>query len=360
MKTEKKIEKIVTHVRPHLDEITAIWLLQKFGEEKFPDVSNAEIIFWGVGGEDPEGLSAQDFEDFGVILIGIGGGRFDEHPTFNRERKENECAATLVAKELGISENPALERILKFVLNKDTKGAGHPFDLGSIVDTLYREYPDHPEEVINWAVIGLEAKHQEQLEFLTVTREEFEQNAEIVEILGPDGKTVKMVAVVSGNVLMNKFARSVHGCNAAIVIQQQPSGNVQIYTDKQQGLTLYDVVQMIRLAEQKAKGEVVTTEWKELASEGKVKGVEEWFFIKPSQMLLNGSLTATEVPATQLTLEQIKEIVKIGINPDAFEPEHAPTCSQGICNASKDNSCPWYPWGLHRCRKLRFKMKQPN
>lgn len=357
---QKRFESIITHERPHLDEIVGIWLLRKFGEEKFPGISAAEVTFWSIGGgiPDPDLRSAEDCERDGVLLIGVGGGRFDEHPIINGERKQDECVATLVAKAIGIDDDPSFEKILKFVANNDLRGVEQPFDLARLVKLLHQLYPDNPEKVMEWTMTGLEAKYREQSQFWNSTKQEFERTAEVEEIPGPRGKVLKMVSFASDDEQMSKFALSVSGGRAAIIIQKRSSGNVQIFTNKQFGLTLYDIAQMIRLVEQQAKGRVLTTEWKMLSSEGTVEGAEEWYFFHAGQMLLNGSLTAKNVPPTKLSIEQIKEIVRIGINRDAFEPKRASDCKQRVCTSTWNNPCPWYIWGLHRCRLVRFEMSQ--
>lgn len=353
----KKFDRIVMHRRPHLDELVALWLLLNFGEEKFPGISKVKVAFSDDGGESPHGLSAEDWEQEGVLLLGIGGGPFDDHPASGKKRKQGECTTTLVAKKLGLDDEPAFEKILKFTQRTDLKGS-HPFDLANLVETLHRQYPADPRKVMGWTIMVLDAKYQEQLGFLTTTKKEFDEKATVEEIQGPGKRIFKLVTVVSDNEQINAFARSRQGVKASIVIQQRSSGNVQIFTNQKEGLILYDVVQMIRLAEQKKKGNVITTDWKTLALEGRVDGAEEWWFHEKAQQLLNGSLTAKKVPPTKLSLEEIKEIVRIGVNPGAFESECA-SCSQGKCLAfSKDNPCSWYAWGLHRCRKIRHKMSQ--
>ncbi len=346
---------LVTHERPHFDEIVAFWLLRKFGETIFLGISTAKVVFWATGGGTPDGRSAEEWERDGFLPIGIGGGRFDEHPSTGNGRKEGECAATLVAKAIGVHENPALELLLKYVLDNDTKGAGHPMDIAHLATLLYQLYPDNPEKVMEWVTEGIETKYREQLDFWIGTREEYERVAETEEIACLEDRTLQMVTVVSDSEQMNKFARFQ---GAAVVIQKRSTGNVQIFTNKKFGLVLEDVAQMLRLAEQEAKGEVVTTEWHELATEGKVPGAEEWFFHEKLQALLNGSSTAKDVPPTSLPLEVIQEAVRIGLNPSVFEPEHAYDCRRGICTATARTPCPWYSWGLHRCRKIRYDMKQ--
>lgn len=341
---------IAVHERPHLDEIAAVFFLRLFGEEKFPGVSKAEIVFWKTGGETPEAL-AETCKGEGILAIGTGWGPFDEHPSPTQEGKSGECAATLVAKALGIDDDPTLEPMLRFVLNSDVKGSSNPFDLAALVKTMHEQYPDDPIGVMTWAIQALQAKYQQQSDFLVDTAREFEENAEREEVTGPGGRTFVMITVCSDNEQMNKFARH---AGADIVVQRWQTGNVQIFTNKKSGLTLYDVVQMLRLAEQERKGKVVTTDWKELVAEGKVKGAEEWYFHLGLMALMNGSLTAKGVPPTLIPFEEIREMVKVGINNAAFEPSYASNCQKGKCTSSQGKPCPWYKWGLQRCRKIRF------
>lgn len=58
---------IVTHMRPHLDEVVAIWLLRTFD----PRCRQTEYRFIPYFGQPPSGDN--------VLTLGIGGGKFDEH-----------------------------------------------------------------------------------------------------------------------------------------------------------------------------------------------------------------------------------------------------------------------------------------
>jgi len=350
---QKRFDMIITHERPHLDEITAIWLLRKFGEEKFPGISTAKIEY-----RDSSVLceySIEAYEREGILLVGIGGGRFDEHPTVNGSRKEDECCATLVAKELGLEEEPTLKPILKFVRNEDL-GGGQQFDLAGIVKLLHEQFPNDPGKVIDWAIMGLEAKYYDGFQFWNSAKEEFERHAVVESFVSQKGETLKMASITSDNEQVAKFARSVVGGNAAVVIQKKLSGNIQIYTNRRFGVDLYDVVRMIRLEEQKAKGNVVISEWRALSNEGKVVGSEEWFFHEAGQMLLNGSLTAKDVPATRIPFSRIVELVRIGVS-KSFEPKRAKICLQSVCSSAPGNKCLWYDFGLQRCRVIRGLMK---
>ena len=335
---------IVVHERPDLDAIIGIWLLKKFGEKKFPGIIKATVRFLNNGGELTERKSANESE----LYVDCGRGRFDHHPA---TEYPEDCAATLIAKHLEIDDDPALETILRFVVNNDLKGQSHPFGLAYFIKLMHVSYPDEPKRVINWAVEALETKYHEQFSFFYQARKDYEQKAEIDEVTLTNGRVFRVVTVISDNENFSKYARF---RGAAVVIQKKNSGNIQIYTNRRFGLTLYDTTQIIRLEEAKAKGVVITKDWKILSSEGKVEGAEEWYFHHKMQVLLNGSLTATKVPPTRILLEKIREFVKLGINYTYF-PDNA--CKEGHCIRRQ---CPYYWYGLHRCRELRYNAQLVN
>lgn len=347
-------DRIITHARPHLDEITAIWLLRKFGEEMFPGIRSAVVEYWTSGSEALL-KTPEQYEKEGTLLIGVGRGRFDEHPV-NGQPKEG-CAATLVAKALGLEEDPLLQQILKFVSANDLKGSGHAFDLAHLINIMHQQFPNDPTKVTDWAVTGLETKLAEQSEFFGDARQEFEQNARVVEF-GSPGRKIRLAVLVSDNEKLAKFARSIHGGRSDVVIQKKSSGNVQIFTRRSSGLKLFELAQLLRYEEQRSKGVFRTTDWKTLAAPGTLPGSEEWFYQQAGEMLLNGSLTAKDVKPTGLSLEKIEELAMIALTPRAFEPERAGECLKDICTSSSRNQCPWYSWGLHRCRLNRYKMSQ--
>jgi len=323
-----------THERPHLDEIGAIFLIETFGTEEFLSRCAPE----------------------GIIRLGIGGGDFDEHPRSGQERKNDDCTTTLVAKAMNIYEEPALEKILKFIYNTDAKGSSHPFDLATLTTLRYQRYEDQ-EGTVAMTLEDIRTFYNAQLQFFTTAKEEFEKRAIIDEIVNGN-RTYKIVSIVSDNPMVNRFARSVHGADASVVIQKNTSGHTQIFTNQRHGVVLYDVVQMVRIKEQMCKGINGTiTDWKILASDGKIDGLPEWYFQEQGQILLNGSLTNQDAPPTRLKLDNIRKIVQIALDRQKFPISHANECRRGICTSSKREPCEFYPCGLHRCRKIRYDMK---
>lgn len=343
---------IMMHPKFHFDEILAAWILVVYGDEKYPGIGEAKVAYHGKGATLPNGNTPDDFEKENVILVGVGSSKLDDHSP-DALRGEKECAATLVAKDLGVENEPELELMLKEALRFDNKAVGGLFDLPSVIKKLHASYPDNPDKVFDWSVVAIEAIFDEQQKFMSSTAKEFADKAEIEQVMGPKG-TVKMVTIESDDPLINRYARSTHGGKAAIIVQKNSSGCVQIYTNRKNSLVLYDVAQMIRLREQEKKGQIILADWKKLSTEGSLPEIPEWFFHHEGQMLLNGSLSAPDVNPTQLSLDEIKGLVRIGINPRLFETNHRLNCSSGICTSSIDDPCAWYSYGLNRCRKLRF------
>jgi hypothetical protein len=338
--------RILTHERPHLDEIVAIWLLRKFGEPRFPGIGTADVAFTSIRKLNEAGLKPEDYEAQGTLLLGIGGGRFDEHPTLEEGRKAGDCATTLVAKELGVSDDPSLAKILRFVRAADVEGNASPFDVSYVVKLLHARYPEDPHRVIEWALVAIEAKYEEQHRFFTVVKPEFDAKARVEEIEAGK-RRLRVVIIDSDEDGIHKYARSEYGARAAIVIQRRSSGNVAIFGNKQAGVDLREAARLIRLAEREAKGLPLAPEDERLLAEGYAPGAEEWFYHRQGQMLLNGSLTQADVPPTRLSLDRIAELVKIGVDPDRVKP----LCqSTGRCVG---DVCDWYAWQLARCARLR-------
>ena len=98
--------KIVLPTRSQPDTIVGIFLLKKFGENRFPGIRDAVIDFWQVV---PPGETDESLNKNGVILIDLGGGKFDHHG-----RKPQTTASNLIAEHLGIKENPSLVKLLEY------------------------------------------------------------------------------------------------------------------------------------------------------------------------------------------------------------------------------------------------------
>jgi hypothetical protein len=122
--------RIVTHVRPHLDDICAAWLVRRFwrgfGDAPVSFINNADR---------PVDVDASPDK----IYVGVGRGRFDEH-----RGVLDACAASLVWDELHPTAEAddltkrAVGRLVAWVLAEDTgrlkTGAEREFSVPSLID----------------------------------------------------------------------------------------------------------------------------------------------------------------------------------------------------------------------------------
>lgn len=312
--TARRVNYIASHFRHHFDEGLAIWELRRFGRKMFPGVEEAEIVIWDAGSTTPDGRSTEEYEADGWLLVGVGGSRFDEHASAGNGRREGECAATLVAKELGVEGDPALKRILKFALRGDTKAASHPFDLARVMWVLHRQYPDNPLFVQAWLEAALDAKYAEHQGFLRAIKD-FREKARTREIVLDDGRKVLLVVIESDEEDVWKAARWM--VKAAVGIIRRSNGNVVVLTDQALNLDLAHTAGLIRLAEQWRKygnnPVVRPSERARLQAEGTVPGIEEWHYFLLGKSLFNGSLTTPNMPPTRIPLDEIERLVVRGL-----------------------------------------------
>lgn len=344
--------RIVTHVQPYLDDIAGIWLLLKFGASAFPGIDKALVEFWT---SMPEGRTPKDLERDGILLVGIGGGRFDEHSSADGRRKGNNSSLTLIAKELYLDEDPALQPLFNFILKRDSKLVGSSFDLHGLTKTMYSARRDDMT-VWKWVFEILEAIYAQNLGFFEQAGTDL-QSAKVSRVPTANNGSAILVVGNSDSREFSKYARSSHGRSAGIVIQRNSSGSVQVQTYVRSGINLIDTVQIIRTEEMKVAGKKISFGWEHLGSDGTISECPEWHYAAEGQMLLNGSATHKK-PPTKLPLERISELVQIGINPKAFEPTRKSKCQQGVCSSTEQSPCPWHGWELYRCRRVRHGMWQ--
>ena len=177
--TPQPIHTIVLYPRPHPDNIVALYLLREFGEQHFPGIRQAQIQFWP---SVPPGKTADDWEREGVLMIDIGGGKFDHHQEEHTNDKET-CATTLAARYLGIHEKPELKKLLEYVRRDDLEGKGivskdpidRAFGLSAIIMNLNRDYPDHPEYVVDVVTRIFAAHYHEEYRRKVLVPQEWEQ-----------------------------------------------------------------------------------------------------------------------------------------------------------------------------------------
>lgn len=130
---------IVTHRRPHLDEICALWIIQKY----WPNFGDCDVEFVNTGpdGGDTWNDIPADTHPM-VIYVGVGHGRFDEH-----KGDRHDSAASLVWAETKRLYNPrkgdsqAIDRLVEYVRREDLgefiSADRREFSLPSIINGLF-------------------------------------------------------------------------------------------------------------------------------------------------------------------------------------------------------------------------------
>ena len=359
----------LTHVGPHADELASAVLIERYAT--------------------PEWVA--EHSSGGVIIVGTMGNEFDEHPNneTGKRRDKKDCAATLVAKSLGVSKLPNVKRILKYLYSADIEGIDVRGGLASCINLLRRVMPNSQIRNINWGLTAFQAMfsiqqtkyvfavanvsnvvhknfasrpdiiklwddhiaaaQQEQSDQFQAAVTELENNGDMREIPGPGkGRTLNLLVIKSESSEMAKAGRYK---GADIIVQMKPNGQTMVHTKKQANLKLYSLILMLRLEEQKARGSVTVSNWKELMKEGDgPKGI--WYFHcsgKSGHFILNGSLSTPDVTPTILPIEKVAELTEIAVDINRYEPQMEQMCQQGICTSTKEQPCSWFERGLPRC-----------
>lgn len=140
---------LVTHINPHLDDISAIWVFKKF----HPEFNDAEIEF--INASRDEALSSETDEK---IYFGTGGGKYDEH-----KGDLEDCAASLVWKDIkskGLVSDSLEEKALDDLIEWNRKidlGKGADADFGPYgVQAFIRSKASTQEESLKSLKLGEE------------------------------------------------------------------------------------------------------------------------------------------------------------------------------------------------------------
>ncbi|MCP6726964.1 MAG: hypothetical protein KJI69_02985 [Patescibacteria group bacterium] len=332
------IKEIVTHGSPaHLDEILGAILLWRHGEDEFPGVMDAEFRTLAKG-ESVEKLTKRK----DVILLGVGRGLFDEHG-LPEEQRSKECCATLVAKHLGLDNDPRWSRILNDVLHTDKNPPNLALHLSRTVMLLQKHWA--LSEVVQHAEDDIRAAWMEQKEFFQVNLMDIERHefnlwggeSWIAVIRKPQDATVRMARYEG----------------AAIVVIRHPDDHTQILATNSFALDMRDIVRILRIKEAGKKGieSKDLPQWRYLEDQ-ECDEVTEWFFHRDSNNVMNGSKSRPDIPPTRLSLDEILSAIELGLE-RTYEPTRQQTCETGQCSSTPQDLCPLYDLGLIRCRAIR-------
>lgn len=348
---------IVLHFGAHIEERFGEYLLRRNGDETFPGISTAKTLYVDAGFIPTPSADEREL-NHGQLWVGVGGGRLDEHPVpGGRERKEGECAATLVAEALDLAPEPALEHMLRWVTKDDLEGSGGVATLGNVLKTFHTLAPFKPEVGVEWVMQAfdtyrrnfhrmgvtpesappatdvnfimqmmmldsekrawtwahqaLDAQRKMQRLFADASEDFFDESKTcVVQMTNARSAPIRIVASTSGNPQFARFAHSRLGCRASMVIQRKPNGHTYIHVHGGVPFWMDAFVRRVRLAEFATSGRGGPPPNPDaLADEGTTGSVPEWCYCKnASPLLLNGSLTALAVHPSRLSLKKLTAI----------------------------------------------------
>lgn len=298
------------------DTVAAVFLLRKYGEARFPGISQAEVAFWNAT---PPGKTAEEFEREGVLLIDLAGSRFDHHRSDFGPKTE--CASSLVAKHLGIEQQPELRKLLAYAKRDDLEGKGtlsddpldRAFGLSGIIMNMNRVHGDDPKSILDFVLSVYEAHVYDEWKRAVELPAEWKAlkaaGGTVDCFLEAPGGRIRCVALVSDNIALPGFLRAY--VKADLVIQRRTTGHTNLITRQGRRVDLREVVSALRREEALHKN--VSLEAyapHDLHRPGRIDEIEEWFYDTAANTIQNGGVNPQNLPATRLPLDRVLVVVR--------------------------------------------------
>lgn len=287
-----------THDEPHLDELFALWLAERFGTTAWV----AEFC--------PNGLA-----------LGIEGGPFDDHARrsgVSGNGHGNASCTMLVANSLPLNDEDVrdLKRSVEYVHRVDTQGGCQSFDLNALVRAL-NVCGTETERVIALTFEAFDAFYEQQRDFQDALRDiRALRGIEIhlVREARGDAKPPLFLVGKSDRRALMAAAMHLYKDRLLAVVLKRSTGHVAILSNQAMKFPLWEVVREVRIAELERRD----IPFRQLGLEkiyqaGTLTEVPEWFYFGPAQQMLNGSWSHPEVPATGLPLRRIVNAVRRGL-----------------------------------------------
>ncbi|KKU06095.1 MAG: 2'-5' RNA ligase [Parcubacteria group bacterium GW2011_GWA2_45_30] len=319
-----RFSKIVLPTRTQPDTLVAIFLLKKFAENRFPGIRNAEVDFWQVipPGETEESLSRK-----GIIVMDLGGGRFDHHAKVPKT-----TASNLIAEYLGIREDPSLAKLLEYAERDDFYGKGtisadpidRAFGLSALIAALNKSLVKNPARVVEVTLPLFIAHHNEEMRRTEEMPKEFQEKlargeVETFEVRQRD-KKLKAVILTSESGSMAGYLRSKNGGAFDVVAQWLPSGHLNILTRPTKHVDLRSLAAVIRIEEATRAGLELEMDIRELARFGRINEIPEWYYDPATNSIQNGGLNPKEISPTKISREDFRKILELGLSEKFWDP----------------------------------------
>lgn len=304
------VKGIVT-LRPwNLDAMAAIKMLREFGEDLFPGISEAPVMFWSKS-DPPDGRPVDDWVREGFVPVDCGRWIFDHHP---HNEFPNACAFTRVLDLLGLKEDKELRPFTRYCVYDDTRNAEYrdaiplpgtgDFSLGQLVKDVAGTGEDF-EESYRWFSLWFDRYIEKQGRFFVDGKEAWEKAVKGSVLVGND--TWKYCAAITDCDRFGPYARSRHGFRAHVIIQVRTDGHFYIASHGR--LHAHHLAMLLRLEEQRCRaedGKAWCTNLGALVSEGVLDAVPQLYFLPTklrnagSSLILNGTLRHTGAEPTAI------------------------------------------------------------
>lgn len=337
---------IVMHRSFALHAAAAVFLLRRFGNERYPGIEKAGFIFWDQYGS-PGDRTSEEYEADGFILVDVGGGVFDTRNAM-RQLKMEAPLQLCVAEALGISDKDAVQEFLERTKTKSS----HPLGIDRLLSA--RQTSRGPEEALRITLDDLSCAYGEIEHLFEKTREAFEANSSSEVFRDAQGNEYKLIVISSDDPFAVKYARSQSREKDTLVVQKMSTGHVTVVSS---GPALTELAKILRVEELLARGgkwDPSPADLNTLYNTGRIPYSPAWHLGDTRRLLTNGSPNDRSYSPTELSFERIKDCLKIAMNYGRFEPSRSHYCRGGTClHVGSNNPCPWYGWGLLRCAGVR-------
>lgn len=274
---------IVTHIHPDLDAIMSAWLLVRFDQSRYGD-AKFEFV--------PAPHTYKDLppdNDPDIVHLDVGGGKFDHH----KPGGFTTCAARLVheellAEKLVSEDDNALQEMIKIAYEVDTfadcywPGTDHPrmaLMLHEIIPALHRLQTHDNEAVLRMVFVYLDGAYQ-RLKDWEKGKESVNEGTEFESAWG------KGIVVTTAADDVSKTAQKMG--YEIVVISDSQKGHLKIKTAPHVKLPLKAIYDKICLREDP----------------------ERWVYHNSGHMLFSGSDKGELKQPTQLTLNDLLEMIK--------------------------------------------------
>ena len=320
----QNVSKIAIPTRPQPDTIVAIFILKTFGKDLFPGIDKAVLE---VASKIPETETFASMLKKGTLLLDIGGGDLDHHG-----KNPPVTCAELVCSLFGISDKPALSKLLDYVRRDDMSGKGtvsadaldRAFGLSGLVTALNKIHADDAPHVVSTVLPLIEAHYLEEVKRTEELPREFKEAVEAKKVdtfeVRQRDKKLKVVIIETENMSMLGYLRSQLGGAFDVVVRRSASGHVNILTRPTKRVDLRSLALVIRLEEGNKRGAMVKDDPRHLSSAGKLPEVPNWYYDTATNSILNGGSSPKDAEPTVIDAFTMRKLIQVGLSEQLWSP----------------------------------------